>query len=158
MERVVAIFRKHESAISTRGLKKGLKSNQVLDRIRQDLTKLGFQVESGKKRIKRPVLFGENGRPIVGYRIDAYHPKWQAVLEVEAARAWNGGAVFRDLIHAIVMVRVNYLVLAVPNAYKYRRVGRATSTPDYTSSRDLLETLYKQPDFRMPYYTVLIGY
>ena len=155
---MVRVFRNHESAISTSVRQKVLHSNQVLDVLRKDLVGVGFEVEGDKVKIKRPILFGENGKPTFGYRIDAYHPKWQAVLEVEAARAWNGGAVFRDLIHAIIMVNVRYLILAVPITYKYKRVGRATSAPNYKNSKDLLETLYKQPDFRMPYGTVLVGY
>ena len=54
---VVAVFRKHEAAIATQQLVKGLTSGEVLDRLRADLQALGFDVEQGKKsgqKIKAP--------------------------------------------------------------------------------------------------------
>ncbi len=116
---VSAVFRQHERAISTVQLLKGLTSNEVLGVIRDDLVVLGFQVEAGKQqtdKIKRPVFFGEDGHPTLNYDIDAYHPLWKCGLEVEAGRAWMGNAIYRDLVQGLVMVQVDYLVLAVPNS------------------------------------------
>ena len=94
----------------------------MLHVIRRDLEQLGFECEKSKVRsgkINRPVLFGENGKSEVSYDIDASHSEWQAVLEVEAKRAWKGNAIYRDLIRASIMVGVKYLILAVPNKYQY---------------------------------------
>ena len=57
---------------------------------------------SGK--IRRPVLFGENGRPIVAYEVDCFHPGLGIVLEVEAGRGAAGNADYRDLIRTSLIV------------------------------------------------------
>jgi hypothetical protein len=161
VEEIISVFRKHESEVSTHSLPKGLTSDQFLAVVKDDLQNLKFQVETGKVRtskIPRPVLFGENGSPKVTYDIDAYQPNWQAVLEVEAGRAWMGNAVYRDLVRTCVMVQAKYLVLAVPNTYKYKSGGRSVTSTDYDNIKDLLETLYLQTKFRLPFDTVLIGY
>ena len=47
--------------------KPNLESNEVLKLIEEDLVKVGFKVESNKKdKIKRPVLFGRQGRHDAG--------------------------------------------------------------------------------------------
>lgn len=117
------MFRRHEPAISTVSLKKGLTSNAVSTILRDDLVTLGFQVEAGKQKddkIQRPVFFGENGVPTLNYQIDAYHPGWRCGLETEGGRAWMGNAIYRDLIQSLVMVQVDVLILAVPNGFRYQ--------------------------------------
>ena len=57
---------------------------------------------SGK--IRRPVLFGENGRPIVAYEVDDFHPGLGIVLEVAAGRGAAGNADYRDLIRTSLIV------------------------------------------------------
>jgi hypothetical protein len=158
---LVQVFRDHETSISTANIGNALESNKVLEELRPDLTKLGFLVEKGKRReqrITRPVLFGENGRPVVNFDIDSYQPDWQLVLEIEAGRAWMGNAVHRDIIRACVMVDVRYLALAVPIRYSYSRAQTRTGSPDYSNTKELLRALYSQDRFRLPYKTILIGY
>ncbi len=158
---VAAVFRKHEAAIGTEVLKKGLTSNEVLAVIRDDLVSLGFQVETGKQRsdkIQRPVFFGENGQPTLNYEIDAYHPAWRCGLEVEAGRAWMGNAVYRDLVQGLVMVQVDALVLAVPNTYKYQSSGRTVASTDYANTVSVAETLYSHSRVKLPYGLLVIGY
>lgn len=111
---IVSIFTAHEPYIATLTLEKGLTSDGVLAVLRDDLIRIGFDVEGGKRKdqkIERPVFYGENGVPTVRYQIDAYHSLWKCALEVEAGRAWMGNAVYRDLIQAAVMVNVDHLVL-----------------------------------------------
>ena len=89
IDEIISLFNRHSCEISTLS-EKGPTSDQALAVLRQDLSDLGFQVEAGKKgkdRIKRPVFFGENAKPDLQYEVDAWHPKWRAGLEVEAARA-----------------------------------------------------------------------
>lgn len=158
---LVGVFQKHESAIATVTLKKGLTSDEVLSVIREDLVTLGFQVEAGKQKtdkIQRPVFFGENGQPTLNYEIDAYHPVWRCGLEVEAGRAWMGNAVYRDLIQGLVMVQVDELVLAVPNAYKYQSGGRTVVSADYVNTVSVAETLYGHSRVKLPYGLLVVGY
>ena len=49
------------------------------------------------------------------YEIDAYNAAWRCGLEIEAVRALRGGAVYRDLVQAMVMVQVDHLCIGVPN-------------------------------------------
>jgi hypothetical protein len=158
---VIAIFRKHELAIGTVHLSKGLTSDEVLAILHADLVSVGFAAEGGKRKdqkIERPVFYGENGIPTVRYEIDAYHHTWKCGLEIEAGRAWMGNAVYRDLIQAMVMVQVDYLLLAVPNEYKYLSGGRPTSSNDYFNTRNLADALYGHSRFRLPYNLAVIGY
>ncbi len=158
VKKIVEVFKMHERDISTDGTRDGLNSDEVLARLRPDLQALKFEVETSVKSIRRPVLYGENGEPRVSYEIDAYHPGWQAVLEVEAGRAWMGNAVYRDLVHAMVMVDTKFLILAVPNTYRYKSSGKQMANPDYAKANDLIDTLYKQTDLKLPYNVVLVGY
>ena len=48
-----------------------------------------------------------------------YWFSWLAGLEIEAGRAWMGNAIYRDLVQALVMVDLDHLILAVPQARLY---------------------------------------
>ena len=149
-QQVLDVFKGHESTIGTDLLNKGLTSDQVLRVLRDDLVDLGFEVEAGKRpdqKILRPVLFGENGDPKLQYEIDAYSPKWECGLEIEAGRAWMGNAVYRDLITACVMVQVEHLIIAVPNGYKY---SQSSVSKDYKKSVELGEALYGHSRVKLP--------
>jgi hypothetical protein len=157
----VGVFRKHDVSIGTQNLSKGLTSNKVLSVIRADLVALGFDVETGKEKsakIHRPVFFGEGGEPTLRYEIDAYHREWRCGLEVEAARAWMGNAIYRDLVQGFVMVEVDYLVIAVPNGYRYQSGKRAVISSDYSNALSVIETLYGHSRVTLPYRLILIGY
>lgn len=154
---LVNVFRAHEDEIATEELDDGLKSDEVLAELRDDLTGIGFDVEQGKKKeekIFRPVLFGENGEPKLQYEVDAYHPEYSCGLEVEAGRAWKGNAIYRDLIQAMMMVQVDTLALAVPNLYRYS----SGENPAYDKTRNVVATLYDASRAELPYSTILIGY
>jgi hypothetical protein len=158
---IMSVFRECESDICTQSLSKGLTSDEVLARLRPGLSKLGFQIETGKRKsekLERPVFFGENGTPTLTYQIDAFHDEWQCGLEVEAGRAKMGNAIYRDLIQALVMVHVEYLVLAVPNVYKYKTGDRSAKSSDYASAKKLAQALYNHDRMKLPYGLILIGY
>jgi hypothetical protein len=158
---VVDVFQRHQTKIGTIDLAKGLTSDQVLAAVATDLLTLGFQVESGKTReakLDRPVFFGENGIPTVRYQVDGYHPGWRCGLEIEAGRAWMGNAVYRDLVQALVMVDVDWLCLAVPNAYKFMNGARNAVSKDYENTRNLADAVFGHTRVRLPYRLLLIGY
>ncbi len=69
-----------------------------------------------------------------------------------------GNAVYRDLVQAMVMVQVDFLALAVPIEYKYKRSNRWTSSSDYANACAVGEALYGHSRFRLPYRLILIGY
>ena len=154
-------FKGHEQEIGTLHLEKGLTSDVVLAVLRPDLITLGFEVEAGKRtkdKIMRPVFFGENAQPELQYQLDAWHPEWLAGLEIEAGRAWMGNAVYRDLVQALVMVDMEHLILAVPQLYRYRAGGRATSSRDYENTVAVAQALYAHARVEMPFGLCVIGY
>jgi hypothetical protein len=140
---------------------KGHTSDALLSRLRGDLVTLGFQVEAGKTRnekIKRPVFFGENAVPDLQYEIDAFHTGWSCGLEIEAGRAWMGNAVYRDLIQALVMVDLLYLVIAVPNSYRYQSGGRSVMSKDYDNTVSVADALFSHDRIVFPYGLTVLGY
>ena len=157
----VGVFKNHIENISTIKLDNGLKSDEVLSTLEVDLIKLGFEVETGKsksQKIHRPVFYGENGQITVKYEIDGFHPIYKTGLEIEAGRAWKGNAIYRDLIINLLLIDVEHLIIAVPLNYKYRSNGKLMKNRDYELSRNLIDNLYSQTRFRMPYKLTLIGY
>lgn len=158
---LVAVFERHASEIDTEVLEKGLTSDEALAVLRIDLSALGFHVEAGKRtteKIKRPVFYGENAQPNLQYEVDAWQPEWRAGLEVEAGRAWMGNAIYRDLIQALVMVDMDYLILAVAKSYRYRTGGRVTVSRDYDNTVAVADALYGHSRITMPFSLCVIGY
>lgn len=158
---VVEIFEAHVGEIGTVDRDKGLTSDDALAIVRGDLLAAEFTVEAGKRadeKIKRPVFFGENAQPDLQYEVDAWHPKWKAGLEVEAGRAWMGNAIYRDLIQALVMVEMNHLFLAVPQAYRYKTGGRDVVSEDYVKTVSVAQALYGHSRISMPFSLCVIGY
>lgn len=159
--KLVSVFANHRVNIDTQSLVKGLQSDAVLAELRSDLVSLGFDVEAGKtksQKIERPVFFGLQGRATLRYEIDAFHPGWRCGLEVEAGRAMQGNAVYRDLIQAMVMVQVEILALAVPLEYKFKSKDKPASSRDFDSARGIAEALFGHSRFTLPYRLLLIGY
>jgi hypothetical protein len=129
--------------------------------LRDDFCKLGFKIEAGKAgahKLKRPVFFGQDGKPSRQYEIDGYHPNWHCGLEIEAGRAWMGNAIYRDLIQAMVMVDLEHLILAVPMAYKYMSGGRVTISKDFENTVSVADALYSHTRIKMPFTLTVIGY
>lgn len=160
-EAIVAAFKGREVTIATIDLEKGLTSDAILHILRPDLMALGFSVEQGKMisdKIKRPVFFGENGAATLQYEVDAFHSGWRCGLEIEAGRATEGNAIYRDLIQALVMVDLDWLVLAVPNGYRRKSLGRTVVSKDYARTCAVADALFGHSRIRMPYRLLVIGY
>jgi len=158
---VMLTFRRYEKIIGTASLVKGLSSDGVMAILRDDLQALGFEVEAGKSRaakLKRPVFFGEDGRPSRQYEIDGFHAEWRCGIEIEAGRAWMGNAIYRDLIQAMVMVDLDHLILAVPLGYRYLSSGKPVVSRDYENATTVADALYSHTRIKMPYRLTLVGY
>ena len=160
-EALIGVFTKHHGEIGTLDRDKGVTSNAILNRLAPDLVALGFKVEMSKAeegKIKRPVFFGEGGRPDLRYEIDSYHAGWRCGLEVEAGRAWLGNAIYRDLIQAMVMVDLDWLALAVPLGYRRNSLGQRVTSRDYDNTCAVAHTLYSHDRVHMPFQLLVIGY
>jgi hypothetical protein len=150
-----------DEAIHTPTNDKGLTSDNVLAEIFEPLSRLGFELERGKRddqKIKRPVFFGENGRPSLQYEVDGYHQGWRCGIEIEAGRAWMGNAVYRDLIQALIMVNLDHLILAVPQVYKYKSGGKSAESHDYRNTIAVAEALFGHTRITMPFSLTIVGY
>lgn len=69
-----------------------------------------------------------------------------------------GGAVYRDMIQALVMVDVDTLILAVPNTYKFKSGGRSVESRDYEKTVSVADALFGHSRMTLPYGLVVIGY
>src|SRR3990172_3276444 len=78
---VVAAFAAVRPQIDSR-LNVGVTSDAALAALRPELVRQGFEIEDGKTKagtIRRPVLFGEVGRPVVAYEVDGFHSQHEIV-------------------------------------------------------------------------------
>jgi hypothetical protein len=137
-----------------------LTSDAALGIMRPGLEEMGFEVEDGRsRRLRRPVLFGEQGVPRVTYEVDAYHPESQILLEVEAGRGWMGNAVYRDLVRTSLIVGARFLVIGMLIEYRYKSGGRETVNRSYEEAKNLLDAIYASRRLALPFEGVLLfGY
>ena len=158
---VVEVFERHAPSTCTVSLGKGLTSDQILRLMSEDLIGLGFTVELGKTanaKIKRPVFFGKNGEPALQYEIEAFHAEWRCGMELETGRAWMGYTIYSEIIQAMVMVDLEYLILAVPNAYKYQSGDRPVINKDFDKTCAVADALFGHSRVQVPYGLMVIGY
>jgi hypothetical protein len=159
VEPLVELVRDVEQQVST-PLGSRLESDAVLNELATGLNRLGYTVERGKKsehKIDRPVLFGEGGRPAVTMEVDAFHDALGIAVEVEAGRAWNGNAVYRDLVRTSLLLDARHLVLMVP--VEYRPPSAKRPIPAYGNTHGLLEAIYASQRLRLPFEGILlVGY
>ena len=155
------MFSLHEPKIGTKGLSKGLTSNEVLTILRDNLLRLGFQVEAGRQKENKsngPCSSVRTGEPPSITRSTPITRSGDAASRLKPdVRGWGTGC-YRDLIQGLVMVQVDTLVLAVPNGYRYQSGGRSAVSADYDNTVSVAETLYGHSRIRMPYGLVVIGY
>jgi hypothetical protein len=156
-EGVLKAFRDAKSTIDS-SANRGVTSDAALAAVRPGLKKLGFEVERGKgagQKILRPVLFGENGKPVVSYEVDGFHDVEKIVLEVEAGRGAANNADYRDLVRASLMVNASYLILAMMQEY---RAGKQV-TRSYDQTLNRLDAIYASDRLKLPLSGVLlVGY
>ena len=163
VDRFVSVVAGVEDVISTTGPSPAaLRSDQVLQAMTAGLVELGYAVETGKgaaDRIRRPVLFGENGEATVAYEIDAFHDEVGIVVEVEAGRGARGNANYRDIVRTSLIVDAEFLALALPLAYRHSSAGRPVVVPAYADTRAQLDAIYASERLKLPFRGVLlVGY
>lgn len=138
-----------------------LRSDAVLAELRPTLEALGYTVESGKKRlekIRKPVLFGENGAARVSYEVDAFHEQLGVAVEVEAGRGASNNADYRDILRTSLLLDANYLALFMPKIYKHG-VNPTTQIRAYQNTKNQLDAVYASQRLTLPFIGVLlIGY
>jgi hypothetical protein len=159
----VAVVAGAEAAICTEVERQGLTSDAVLAALSDGMRALGYVVESGKTsagKVKRPVLFGDNGSTTVTYEVDAAHDEHGIVVEVEAGRGARGNAAYRDIIRTSLILDARFLVLMMPLTYRIGTgTAKATSVPAYRDARDMLEAIYASRRLPLPFEGVLlVGY
>jgi hypothetical protein len=134
----------------------------VLSHLAAGLQKFGYQVEAGKsatQKIRRPVLFGENGQERVAYEVDAVHDGLGIVVEVEAGRGARGNAAYRDLIRASLIVGAKYLALGVMLEYRHQSGGKTMHVKSYDEVKSQLDAVYASGRLNLPFEGLLLfGY
>ena len=149
---IIDVFVSNEISISSDN--NTLHSNDVLDRITQNLLELNYKVETSKKsidKIKVPVLFGLNGKLEKYFDADAYSKDLKTVIEVEAGRAVSNYQFLKDLFQACMMHEVDFLVIAVRKTYGKNK--------DFEIVNTFFESLYTSQRLELPLKGVLIiGY
>ena len=140
----------------------GLTSDGVLAALRPGLVAQGYLVESGKtaaEKIKRPVLFGDNGIASVSYELDAFHPELGIAVEIEAGRGAANNADYRDIVRTSLILDAEYLVLGLPIRYRFKSGGKENATRAFDNTRARLEAIYSSHRLRLPFKGVLLtGY
>lgn len=158
---LVAAFAASKGVIESRS-HSGVTSNDVLLELQPALKALGYEVETGKSaaaKLRRPVLFGDQGVERVAYEIDAFHPEEGIAVEIEAGRGAMGNAIYRDLVRTSLLVDARYLVLGAMIQYRFMSGGRQFSDPSYDKARSLLDAVYASGRLVLPFEGVLlVGY
>lgn len=156
MQNVVSIFEKNSIEIDSE--KHTYDSNGVLEIVRSDLEKNGYQVETSKKKegkIHVPVLFGMNGKLDKYFEADGLNAEYKTVIEVEAGRGYANNQFLKDLFQASVMHNIDYLIIAVRNIYK----TRSSKSKDFEKIMSFIDTLYTSERLVLPLKGILIlGY
>tara|TARA_X000000950_G_C13514113_1_gene496895 strand:- start:24 stop:494 length:471 start_codon:yes stop_codon:yes gene_type:complete len=156
MQNVVSIFENNSIEIDSE--KHTYDSNGVLEIVRSDLEKNGYQVETSKKKegkIHVPVLFGMNGKLDKYFEADGLNAEYKTVIEVEAGRGYANNQFLKDLFQASVMHNIDYLIIAVRNIYK----TRSSKSKDFEKIMSFIDTLYASERLVLPLKGILIlGY
>jgi len=159
---VVEVVAKAEAKISTVADKTGLKSDEVLSELRPGLMALGYAVENGKtaaNTIRRPVLFGENGKAAFNYEIDAFHDDLGVAVEVEAGRGAYNNADYRDIVRTSLILDARNLALLMPVRYRSMAGQQQYVKAAYEATRELLDAIYASRRLKLPFDGVLlVGY
>lgn len=150
---IIKVFESCADKINSATHKKQ-ESDKVLAKLAVNLQKIGFKVETGKKKsqqINVPVLFGKNGKVEKAFEADAYCEKEGFIIEVEAGRGVTNFQFLKDLFQACMMQGIDYVAIAIRNTYR--------TSKDFEKVFTFFDTLYKSNRLKLPLKVVLIiGY
>lgn len=158
VETFIGIVRDQREAIDSTVVN-ALNSDSVLAKLAPGLAAAGYSVETGKKaaeKVKRPVLYGDQGKPRVTYEVDAAHDGEHIVVEVEAGRGARGNAIYRDLIRTSLIVDVKYLALGVMAEYRHMSGGKQQHVKSFNEARDQLDAIYASGQLALPFKGLLL--
>ena len=134
--------------------KPNLESNEVLKLVERDLVKAGFKVETNKRdKIKRPVLFGRQGRHEKSFDVDSYHEPEGIILEVESGRGFSNNQFLKDFFSGCAMQGVRHIAIALRLRY-----GIAQHE-DFEAACSYFDAIYASGRMQFPIESLLlIGY
>lgn len=152
LEMLINIFIKNETAISSDS--NNLKSDEALAVLSGDMELNGFSVEKSKAKVdlvRVPVLYGENGKEALAFEVDAYHPQYNTVVEIEAGRAFTNYQFLKDFFECCMMQNADYFCVAVKKKYRGHK--------DFDSVCSFFSALYASQRMALPLKGILvIGY
>jgi hypothetical protein len=134
--------------------KPNLESNEVLKLIEGDLRKAGYKVESNKRdKIKRPVLFGRQGKHEKSFDVDAFHESEGIILEVESGRGFANNQFLKDFFSGCAMQGVRHIAIALRLKY-----GKSQHE-DFEAACSYFDAIYASGRMEFPIESLLlIGY
>jgi hypothetical protein len=158
VEGFLSTVESHRDQIDSRNHRK-FESDDMVAAIRPSLITQGWLVEAGKKadeKIHRPVLFGDNGQVRVKQELDGWHPEFKIVLEIEAGRATQGNAIYRDIVRASLVADAEYLALGVRIDYTFKSGANDVTSADFDKTRDALDSIFASGRLILPFKGVLV--
>jgi hypothetical protein len=162
VEKFVAIVAAAQVSIDTATVHSGLSSDAVLKILQPGLTGIGYSVELGKstsQKLRRPVLFGDQGRELESYEVDGWNDEDGVILEIEAGRGAMSNAIYRDLIRTSLIADARFLALGLMVTYRYGAAEAQSSARSYESGQRILDAIYASGRLRLPFEGVLLfGY
>lgn len=149
---VINIFSENENDIGSD--KNAHSSDQVLKRLSPHLEKIGFIVETGKKKdqkISLPVSFGKNGRIEKSFDVDGFKKDEGIILEIEAGRGVTNYQFLKDFFKALVIKNADYIIIAVRKIYRKKK--------DFDDAVNFINSAYLSSRLNLPIKgTLIIGY
>lgn len=139
----------------------------ILSILRNDIINLGYQVEEGKgkaKKISISILLDADGKPLINFEVDALNKTTGTIIEIEASRAVQGNAFYKDFIEACLInsidYSIDYLVVAVRNTFKTTSGKfRKVTLYDCDKLTKICKAIIKNTRFKIPLKGILvIGY
>jgi hypothetical protein len=156
-ERVIEIFRRHDKEISSAGRDRALTSEEVLQALAPDLRQAGFVIERRKLAAQSGGFLGSPSA-LVRDQFDVFHPEWLCCLAIEEGLRGPVNEADGARVEPLLVVDIDTLCLALPNAPAARSDEQQADVTDYDSACALATTVYGHTRVKLPYRLLLVGY